>query len=105
MVMHTLNINAASVDECRRLNWAPFRTAFFLRCKECSVATEFFTEQLDGKLQLIAEGKPANWPYEIKGNLRTWYENISREEALKICKANSDHRFLATIGSKHSCIE
>ena len=93
------------IEECRKLNWTPFRASFFARCPECKVDHETFLDELNEQLKLIAAGKPTGWPYEMKGNVRQWYGNLSRDEALKICRENASNWLTGLLGSKHACVE
>jgi hypothetical protein len=103
--MYTMNVGEKNIDECRKFNWIPFRAALSFSCPECKLDRELFLDDLKGQLKLIAVGEPAGWPYEIKGGLRRWYGNLSRDEALKTCRDNAGHRMSGLIGSEHKCVE
>jgi hypothetical protein len=83
----------------------PSARRFFARCSECTLDREVFLDDPGEQLELIAAGKSVGWPYEIKGNLRQWYGNLSREEALKICRENAGNKLSGILGSKHVCVE
>jgi len=69
-----------------------------------SLTASFFLMICKADLKLIAAGQPAGWPYAINGYVRSWYGNLSRDEALKMCR-DQKSRILDVIGSKQECVE
>jgi hypothetical protein len=102
--MYVLNVGRENIEECRKLNWIPFRATFFASCPTCKLDREAFLDGLNELLTLVAAGKSMGWPYEMQGNLRQWYRNLSRNDALKICRDNAGS-WLTLLGSKRACVE